>query len=177
MSYFNKFPGIQYEFNGTYTVMRDILRRSAFISEYKPYTDLYSSYTIIDGDTPQSLAMRYYGAAKYHWVIMMFNEIHNPYFEWPVDAFTIKNICTEKYGEDTMYMTRHVIDDNDNIVGEVKIFKKGIAWTPPDIPPNTTPIAFYDYEEELNDSKREIHILRPELLGNFIKQFGASINE
>jgi Base plate wedge protein 53 len=177
MSYFNKFPGIQYELGGRYTILRDILCRSAFISEYKPYTDLYASYTIIDGDTPQSLALRYYGSAKYHWVILMFNEIHNPYFDWPVDAFVLKNICIEKYGEDTMYMTRHCIDADSNIVNEVKIFDKEVTWVPPEIDPDTTPISFYDYEEQLNDSKREIHILRPELLGDFMKQFGASLNE
>jgi hypothetical protein len=148
-----------------------------FISEYKPYTDLYSSYTILDGDTPQSLALKYYSSASYHWVIMMFNEIHNPYFEWPIDAFTLKNICIDKYGEDVMYMTRHIVDYDGDIVGEVKIFDKSYTWIPPEIMPNTIPISFYDYEEELNDAKREIHILRPELLGDFVKQFGVSINE
>lgn len=108
---------------------------------------------------------------------MMFNEIHNPYFEWPGDAFTIKNICIEKYGEDVMYMTKHCIDIDDNIVGEIKVFDKTSTWVPPEILPDTTPIAFYDYEEEMNDKKREIHILRPELLGDFMKQFGNTINE
>lgn len=176
MSYFSKFPKFEYTQNNKTSLVTDILRRSLFISEYTPHTDLYSSYTILDGETPQSLAYKYYGAATYHWVILMFNEIHNPYFEWPVDALTLKNICIEKYTETTMYMVKHY-ELNDLVVGEIKEFvDKNISWVPPTDVDGSTPISFYDYEEQLNDKKREILILRPELLGEFVTQFSRSIN-
>ncbi len=176
MSYFSKFPKFEYTQNGKTGIITDILRRSSFISEYKPYTDLYSSYTVLEGETPQSLAYRYYGAATYHWIILMFNELHNPYFEWPVDSLTLKNICIDKYSELYMYMVKHYETDG-LVVGQVKEFvDKNTVWIPPDVVVGATPISFYDYEEQLNDEKRQILILRPELLGEFVKQFAETIN-
>ena len=58
MSYFSKFPKFEYTQNGKTGITTDILRRSSFISEYTNYVDLYSSYTILEGETPQSLAFR-----------------------------------------------------------------------------------------------------------------------
>lgn len=176
MSYFSKFPKFEYTQAGKTDRVTDILRRSSFISEYTNYTDLYASYTILDGETPQSLAYRYYGAATYHWVILMFNELHNQYFEWPVDAFTLKNICIEKYSELYMYMVKHY-ESESLVVGQIKEFvNKDTLWVPPEVVVGATPISFYDYEEQLNDDKRQILILRPELLGEFVKQFAESIN-
>jgi hypothetical protein len=106
----------------------------------------------------------------------MFNEIHNPYFEWPVDTLTLKNICIEKYTEVNMYMVKHYELDG-LIVGEIKDFvDKNLTWIPPLDVDGATPISFYDYEEQLNDDKRQISILRPELLGDFVNQFAQTIN-
>ena len=175
MSYFSNFPYTTYEFKGKEIVVKDILKRSAFISEYKPYTDLYSSYTILDGETSQYIANKVYGAATYHWVVLMFNEIHNPYFDWPLNSIDLQRYCEDKYG-DTMYQTKHYEIDG-NVIGRIKDFNPSVIWVPPVFTGLGTAISFYDYEVQLNDTKREIKILRPELLGEFVKQFEESLSE
>lgn len=174
MSYFSNFPNTVYEINGRESIVLDILRRSMFISEYRPYTDLFELYTIQDGETPQSIAMDFYKSANYHWVVMLCNEIHNPYFDWPMNQLDLERYCQDKYG-DAMYQTKHHEIDNI-VVGNVKEFKKGVAWIPPIFIGTATAISFYDYEQQLNDAKRDISILRPELIGDFITQFQESIN-
>lgn len=176
MTYFQKFPHLVYSLDGKESVVKDILRRATFISEYKPVSDMYHPYLIIDGDTPQTLGMRFYGAATYHWVIQLFNEIHNPYFDWPLGPVLLEQMCSEKYGNTTMYMTRHH-ELNGIVIGEIKEFKKGIPWVPPIFTGEAVAISFFDYEERLNDDLRKIAILRPELLGEFVKQFESSINQ
>lgn len=177
MSYFEKFPYTTYELSGATHVVKDILRRSKFISEYVDYSDLYTTYTINDGETPQSIAHREYGAATYHWVILMFNEIHNPYFDWPMSQYDLDAYCKNKYTEEFMYMTKHY-EVNGNVVGEIKEFDITINWVPPTvIGINQIPISFYDYEVRLNDKKREIRLLRSELLSQFVSEFGESIND
>lgn len=179
MTYFKKFPLTVYEANGNESIVRDILRRAKFVSEYKPYTDLFSSHFIRDGETPQTLAKSYYGSVYNHWVIMLFNEIHNPYFDWPLTSDAVELVCKQKYGEDVMYMTRHY--ENDGVVvGEYKEFNPLVPWVPPE---NTfgdsldiISFSFVDYEQRLNDDKRVIKIMRPELLGEFLKQFQKAIN-
>lgn len=175
MSYFEKFPLMTYELLGKESIVRDILRRCSFISEYKPYTDLFTAYTIVDGDTPQSLAIKFYDSPYLHWVILITNEIHNPYFDWPLNILDLEKFCKEKYGAVTMYMTKHW-EINNIVVGEVKVFNSNVAWIPPTFTGSATAVSFYDYEQKLNDAKRQLTILRPELLGDFVKQFGDAVN-
>ena len=180
MTYFSKFPLTTYELNDESTAIVDILRRVKFISEYKPYSDLFTSYTILDGDTPQSLALEYYDSVFYHWVILLFNEIHDLYNEWPLEQLNLTKKCQEMYGPSVMYMTRHY-ERNGNVVGHVKDFTQYNVWTVPVNPgpsdPSVYPVSFLDYETKLNDDKRKISIMRPELLKEFVDQFESAVNE
>jgi hypothetical protein len=180
MTYFSKLPLTTYELNSNTTVVRDILTRVAFISEYKPYSDLYNNYFIMDGETPQSVALKFYKSTSYHWVVLLFNEIHNPLFDWPLNQLTLTNRIIDFYGEAVANETRHYEMDGV-IVGEYKEFKQGITWIPPENPGvadnlEYTNITFMDYENRLNDEKRVIKIMRPELLGDFVAQFEESMN-
>jgi hypothetical protein len=174
MNYFENFPLMNYEFSGKDYLARDILRRSVFISEYRPYTDLFQTYTIKDGETPQSLAKEIYKSQYYDWVILVTNELHNPYFDWPLNQLDLERICEERYG-DAIYYTRHW-EINDLIVGEIKVFKDAASWVAPVYTGQAVAVSFYDYEQKLNDDKRNISILRPQLLSDFVTQFGNSIN-
>lgn len=180
MTYFSKLPLTTYEFNSSSSIVRNILTRSSFISEYKPYTDLYNTYLIQDGETPQSVALKFYNSTTYHWIVLLFNEIHNPLFDWPLDQLTLTNNLINIYGETTMYMTRHYEKDGV-IVGEFKEFNSNVTWTPPDNPGGINslvynPVSFIDYENKLNDEKRFIKIMKPELISDFITQFEESMN-
>ena len=55
----------------------------------QPYPNLWSKeitdyYDVQDGDTPSILAYQVYGDANKHWVILLFNNIINPYYDWPL---------------------------------------------------------------------------------------------
>lgn len=177
MAYFSSFPNTIFEINGKDYVVKDIFRRCMFISEYKPYSDLYTTYTVNDGESPQMIAHKLYDSAEHDWVLLMFNEIHNPYFDWPMGQLDLENYVKGKYGESIMYMTKHYTKDG-MVVGEVKEWVDGSAtWTPPANPGGlVSAVSFMDYETALNDERRIIHILRPELLSDFIAQFDKAIN-
>ena len=180
MTYFVKFPYTTFEFAGTQSVVKDILRRARFISEYAPYSDLFEAYEISNGETVQSIANTYYGAATYHWIIMIFNEIHDLETEWPRDNYQLDVYCQDKYGDDKNSIMVWT-DPDGNVVGEVKTFVKDLTWIPPNnpgVPGNTyyTPMTFEEYETKLNDKKRIIKIMRPELLGEFVQQFRDKLN-
>lgn len=179
MSYFSKLPLTPYEFNSNTSIVRNILTRNLFVSEYKPYTDLYDTYLIEDGESAQSVALKFYKSTTYHWVVLLFNEIHNPLFDWPLDQLTLSNSIINFYGQENMYKVRHY-EKNGLIVGQYKEFNPDTVWLPPDNPgPNNLniyPVTFIEYENKLNDEKRVIKLLRPELLGEFILQFEGFMN-
>lgn len=174
-NYFNKFPNTDYEFSGRTSIVKDIFRRSTFISEYKPYTDLYEEYLVKDGETPESLSIRFYGDVAYHWIILIFNEIHNIYSDWPMNQLALENYCREKYGDYLFAVSHYEVDGN--VVGEVKEFSD--PWVPPSnpFPESLTciPVTFFDAENTTNDKKRNIKLLRPELIREFSIQFEQSI--
>lgn len=179
MSYFKNFPKTVFEINGKEYIVKDIFRRAMFISEYKPYSDLYTTYTISDGETPQMLAHNIYGSVDFDWVILVFNEIHNPYFDWPLRQYELDSFVKNKYGETTMNMVKYYTR-NGLVIGESKDWVSGETWIPPTNPgpqdPTVYPVTFIEYETELNEARRTIHILRPELLGDFTSQFTTAIN-
>jgi hypothetical protein len=178
MSYFSNFPLTTYAVNGNVSVIKDIFRRASFLSEYQPYSDLYISHTIADGETAESLAKYYYSNAFYNWVILIFNEIHDPLFGWPMTNLRLERVGNDLYGDNINSVKNYTI--NGVVVGESKEYNPNVAWVPPENPMplalDVIPITFYDYLEQKNDANREIRILRKELLGDFVTQFGISIN-
>jgi len=178
MSYFSNFNYTTFEFNSETSVVKDIFSRSKFISEYKPYTDLYDLYEIQDGETLESMAYKIYGSADLHWVLMIFNDLYDVVEDWPRSSAAINAYCEEKYGvyKDSI---KHWVDLSGNVWGETKTFS--VPWVAPSNPgvqgnEEYTPVTFTEYEAEINDKKRIIQILKPGLLSEFIKQFKDSLN-
>jgi hypothetical protein len=135
-------------------------------------------YEIQDGETVESMAYKIYNSADLHWVIMIFNDLYDVVEDWPRDSASFIAYCDEKYG---IYKNsvKHWVDSSGNVSGETKVFSMPwVAPSNPGLPGNTeyVPITFSEYEADLNDKKRIIQILKPELLAEFIKQFKDSLN-
>jgi hypothetical protein len=83
--------------------VKDITVR-AKISDYFKNTALTSlPYEIQDGERPETLAHRVYDRADLHWVILMFNEIHDPTFEWPLSSAELESKLQAKYKGYALY--------------------------------------------------------------------------
>jgi hypothetical protein len=101
MPYFTYFPSISYTTDPTdltkVIAVKDITVR-AKISDYFKNSALASlPYEIQDGERPETLAHRVYDRSDLHWVILMFNEIHDPYFEWPLSSAELESKLQAKY--------------------------------------------------------------------------------
>lgn len=107
--YFNKFPIINYRNLGkhdkdqTRRVARDIVRRVAFSSRLKDEGAMYADYLIKESERPEHIAEKIYGKPEYHWVVLLFNDIINPYYEWPLADSAIENYIKKKYPGDVLY--------------------------------------------------------------------------
>lgn len=183
MSYFNKFPFIQYELDDTKHIVKDILRRTYFLSEYKKYSDLFYTYIVKNGETPSSIAYEQYSSADLHWTILQFNEIHDVYTEWVMDEPTLEAYCLQKYpgtfnsGIPNMNKVYYYLK-NGAIVGEFNStpIDDLSNWVSPSNTDNTaTAVTFYDHEAGENELRRNIRLLRPELISDFVSQFEEPI--
>ena len=79
--YFASFPKINYDVTGNgYTeTIRDITIRMKVKIYMRNNISLFDKYNVQDGERPELLSYQLYGDANFHWLILLFNDIVNPF--------------------------------------------------------------------------------------------------
>ena len=158
--YFKEFPKFQYDFaygNDTkVSVVQDITRNIRFRRDVLANVTLYDEYDIVDGETPEIIAEKIYGNPEYHWVIMLANERHDYITDFPLPEYVLEKYIVDKYGG-----TRYSIHHYENVKGFVVNSDATGA----------TSVSNDAYERDLNEAKRRIKIISPDLLSVILKQY------
>jgi hypothetical protein len=103
--------------------VKDITVR-AKISDYFKNSALASlPYEIQDGERPETLSHRVYDRADLHWVILMFNEIHDPTFEWPLSSAELESKLQVKYKGYALYYPDSARIPNTFQLQDTTVFK------------------------------------------------------
>jgi hypothetical protein len=97
--YFNYFPKTIYNTvdGGATQVITNLTSKFTFADDFKNNTALFYEYAVTDGETPEMLAHKIYGSAERHWIILAFNDIYNPTFDWPVEQRNLNDVIDIKY--------------------------------------------------------------------------------
>ncbi|MBC8442886.1 MAG: baseplate wedge protein 53 [Proteobacteria bacterium] len=93
--YFNKFPTTEYDFNSIGVEgleILDILTRVRFMFNDVFSNRAYNTYQLKHGDTPDIIAHNYYGHSDWWWLVLLYNDIINPFNEIPRMGFDYKSI-------------------------------------------------------------------------------------
>lgn len=175
MSYFAKFPTTLYDLTapGSTTTklleVKDIIRRVKLKSVLESNIFAYDPYDIKEGERPDILADQFYGDSDLAWVILLTNEIHDLYEDWPLTERELSKMVAEKYTnpEDLHHYERP--QDSGDTSKKVRCCNA--------TNPNTTAVTNREYELRLNEEKRRIKILRREILSDFIEQFEELIRD
>lgn len=107
MAYFSKFPRVRYSFDdgATDKVAVDIVKRVRFRDYLKTNTSYFTDYILRDGDTPDIVADRLYGDSELHWVLMLFNETINPYYDWSISQREMEAYADNTFRGETYFLT------------------------------------------------------------------------
>jgi len=93
--YFNKFPTTEYDFK-TIGIegleVLDILTRVRFLFNDVFTGRAYTKYQIKHGDTPDIIAHKHYGNSDWWWLVLLYNDIVNPFNEIPRMGFDNKTL-------------------------------------------------------------------------------------
>ena len=184
MSYFNRFPEMIYDISKPGTneqkivVTKDIIRRVKLKGGVADNVFAYDPYDIQEGERPDILAHQFYSSSKLAWIILVTNEIHDVYEDWPRTERELKKMINKKYTNpdaehhkerpqasgDTSVMVKTTANFYDLVtgIGTTQNFA-------------SISISNRQYEERENEKKRTIKILRPELIGDFLKEFDEII--
>lgn len=189
MSYFNNFAVDAYDFQITTDTSRktylvvDIIRNVRIKKETLENILIYDLYTINDGETPELISERLYGSPFYHWTLMLFNERFDYLSDFPLAQRELEEYVDTKYdsGEGIHhYETRQVNNSSGRtLLQPGLIVDSSFTFTYTDSSvqitlPNsqcTIPITNYEYEERVNEEKRTIKVLAPEVMQELFTKF------
>lgn len=163
--YFQKFPKTFYSLDDTVSVnlVTDITRRADIVEQIKSQAAFYDEYDVIDGETPEVVADKFYNDTELYWIILMANEMLDPRFDWPMSYINLLKYCEKKYTAANVYTTHHY-ENNDGYI--VNSDASGASS-----------VSNFDYESDLNENKRRIKIPKPELVPDIIVAFTELINK
>jgi hypothetical protein len=180
-NYFSYFPTVQHDLTniGQTVNLTNIIRRFKVKSSLLTDTRVYNEYSIQAGERPDIVADKFYDDPSYAWLILLFNEIDDPIFGWPLFNKEFDDYIIGKYGsissaQGTVHEYRKVLTEKSVKFDGTIIGKRTVTI---DLTTYNTlgesvreSISKYDYEEELNDKKSEIKILKRRYVSEVRKQ-------
>ena len=201
MKYFRTIPTLRYEtFDDSMQskVVTNIFTRVRAKLEARTDRAIFYTYTVEDGQTPEVIAYKYYGSVDYTWVVLIFNDIMDPKFDWVLNSLELQSYIKNKYGsiQSAVDNTQHyetvelLAPDSEYgyTQGEVVLeaglevpedftFSYGTGSTPYFFNQEaaTKKVTQFDYEVAQNEKKRSIQLLRRDFLPQFEEEFEALV--
>jgi hypothetical protein len=200
MQYFDTLPKIIHtNNNGISTIMTNLMARVSILPEILKNPMVYYKYDVQDGDTPEIVAYKYYDDPYRYWIVLFANKMLDPQWDWPLNSIQFNEYVNDKYGntlsnlhhyEKVITKTTRGTDDDQTVIEKFTITGEeflGLLYSHPfgidpvrtfslptgvvDITIQPTPITNYEYEMNLNESKRNINILNSKYVDQLETEF------
>ena len=171
--FFSKFPKIKYDIKGNKNekVVTDILRRVKQRAKVADISNLFDKYDVPDGETPETTAFKHFGSTSYFWVLLLTNDITDRFYGWPLDFSQFEKFIFDKYtNPDDIHHYEKIqssgpqsSSDNSHLIECNSDDSDGSS------------VSNREYEQRLNDNKRQIKLMNPGFLNDFIEEFESII--
>ena len=185
MAYFNKIPNLLYlkytknPFDGQWIQIKNIFSRIKVIDGVKGNITTFDDYIIEDGDRPDTISMDLYQDPNYDWTILLLNNIVNFYKDWPKSKMSLDNYVNFTYEDPEAVHHYESLEQSHNgqiiLKGGVTVPEEYQFITPEGVtlPKSQSRISVsnYTYEIDQNEKKREIILLKPDLIPQFNQLF------
>lgn len=144
--YFQHFQLINYDSQ----ILTNILARVKIRKDVKSRAELFVDYYIKEQETVEMIADRLYGSSELFWVILLANNIINPYTDLPMDTPALSAFITSKYGDGNEDDIHHYEDsDGVTVLSDY---------------PSAVSVSNRDYEDRINEQKRKIRLILPQVV-------------
>lgn len=185
-SYFQRVPDFNYVSRlpdskiGDYVRVKNLFKKGKIREDIFQNVAFFEKYKIVGDDRPDNVAFEIYDDSSLDWVILLSNNILNIQSEWPLPQTDFDRFVLDKYGDyNTLYNGIHHYETIEikNTQG-VTIVPAGLQVDSSysvsyydfftDLQVTTgnlaTPITNYEYEEKVENDKRNIYILKSRYL-------------
>ena len=184
-NYFRNIPNVNYDINGTepnnYLNVTNIMQRIKFKPKVLEDISDYYPYYVKEGERPDMISYEKYGTVAYAYLIMLINDIYDPLFDWPLSSQQFEKYIENKYGSvsSAMSTTKYYYQivraevartGVSERVPEVKFIVDVTTYNSLGLDARTTQTE-YEWEDELNDNKREILLIN----ANFVQDIDYEV--
>lgn len=182
MSYFKYFPTVMIKGQE----VLDITRKVRLSAALRSVSVDYLSYTLDEGDKPEDIANHYYDSPDYAWLVLMSNDIVDPYTEWYKSDEELNAYIKVQYEAKSGLTGDAVLDwaKNATLAGNIVHYRSihepavRINRATYQSAPESEFYAMrvYDYEHDLNESRRAISLINKSYLALIEDRFVEVIN-
>ena len=189
-----------------YIRIKNIFRRVKIQDWIQDNVQFFNKYTIRDGERPDTMAERLYGSPDRDWIVILTAGITNIRNDWPLSNYDLYRYVEAKYGTDLNavhhYETIEVRDNKGRLIlpAGQRVDQNFTIPTPYDasatnfyigVRPQSdnidyrsvnsdinpvTGVSNYEYETQLNESKRRIEVMKPIYLQQFLNDMRELMN-
>ena len=190
-NYFSQVPDFEYVSRlpgakiGDYITVKNIFKGAHIREDILEDLTLFTKYQIVGNDRPDNVAFDFYGDSNLDWVVLKCNNIVNLQSEWPLSQEDFDSYLLEKYKTyENLYSGIHHYETKEikNSTGVV-IMPEGkqvpkdftLSYFDSALGQNegslikeqylTTEVTNYQYEEKIENEKRNIFLLKPAYIG------------
>ena len=168
--YFSYFPITKHDLTnvGQTIDATNVLRRFIVRASVQERSDVFYDYNLQSGDRPDVVAEKYYGDPDLAWLVLLFNNITDPMFDYPLFDRDFETYLKQKYGsipraQSIVHEYRQILNEKsvqfDGTILEKRFVVVDESTYNTLSEENRELITKYDYEVELNDAKRSIRLL------------------
>lgn len=185
-SYFQRVPDLNYVSRlpdakiGDYVRVKNLFKKGKLREDIFQNLAFFEKYKVIGDDRPDNVAFEVYDDASLDWIVLLSNNVLNIQSEWPLPQTDFDRFVLDKYGDyDTLYNGIHHYETE-----EVKN-SQGVTIVPAGLQVDSSyslsyydffidqqittgnisiPVTNYEYEEKIDDNKRNIFLLKPRYL-------------
>jgi hypothetical protein len=184
-SYFSEVPDFEYVSRlpdskiSDYIRVKNLFKRGFLREDIFRDLTFFTKYQVRGDDRPDNVAFEIYKDSTLDWLVLTANNIVNIQNEWPIPNNVFDELMTEKYGtyENLIggihhYETIEVKDARNVVIVNAGLqvestysitFFDERAGDMKTVTP-TIPITNYQYEQKVNEAKRNIYLLKPKYL-------------
>ena len=194
-NYFRRLPNLDYpsllknrESNTDFIQTKNLFRRTKIREDLFANFMQFDKYEIVGDERPDNVSEKVYGRDDLDWVVLLSNNIIDINNEWPLSQSQLNIFLSDKYTPQELVSIHHyetlelrdnknqlilpaglVVDEDFNLEylsgGQIKSTNSLVEGRP------VRAVTFFDYENDLNEQKRNINVIKKDFLGMFIKDF------
>ena len=178
--FFDSMPKIIYDSkgNGEVKIVTNLLKRVAVRTKIKTNALILDTYNVKNGETPESIADKLYDDPELHWVVLMINDITDRYHQWPMYEQQFNTYVSEKYDNPDAVHHYEISQSSGDTSTKIEVYNNSALYTgDTDFYSDASIITNREYEEREQDKKRQIRLLDPSFIDQFVEEFKLLMKE